>query len=120
MSEVTPVHFGSGPNYECVAISRTGDPTLQWYRYAFGPYTVQNGINALNDYPKTGVWPDAYYTTYNMFTAQSAGFRGAQFFVWEPAAMVAGFPVRVIEFQTFYGLRGMGGYGSGPVSAWSR
>ncbi len=118
ISQLTPVHFASGPNYECVAISRTGDPTLQWYRYAFGPYTVQNGINALNDYPKTGVWPDAYYTTYNMFTAQSAGFRGAKFVVWERAAMVAGFPAREIEFQTFSDPRGMDGYGGALPSDW--
>ncbi len=120
ISQLTPVHFASGPNYECVAISRTGDPTLssQWYRYVFGPYTVQNGINALNDYPKTGVWPDAYYTTYNMFTAQSAGFRGAKFVVWERAAMVAGFPAREIEFQTFSDPRGMDGYGGALPSDW--
>src|SRR5207247_10673730 len=42
---------------QCVAVSTTNNPTGSWYRYAFSfPY--------FNDYPKLGVWPDAYYTSY--------------------------------------------------------
>ena len=39
----------------------TSDATGQYNRYAF-PF----GSN-LNDYPKFGVWPDAYYYSANMF-----------------------------------------------------
>lgn len=48
------------PYLECVAVSATNDATGKFYRYAFKqPY--------FNDYPKLGVWPDAYYATYNLF-----------------------------------------------------
>jgi hypothetical protein len=48
----------AGPNYwNCVAISTTGDPTGTYYRYAFaaGPF--------FPDYPKYGIWRDAYILT---------------------------------------------------------
>jgi hypothetical protein len=48
------------PDWECVAISETGDPAGAWRRYAFQ-------FSAFNDYPKLSVWPDAYYLTFNMF-----------------------------------------------------
>jgi len=46
--------YPSGPFYELVAVSTTGDPTGSWYRYA---YEFTN----MPDYPKFGVWPDGYY-----------------------------------------------------------
>ena len=47
------------PYYECIAISQTSDPTGAYYLYAFE-------INDyLPDYPKFGVWPDAYYMSAN-------------------------------------------------------
>jgi len=44
--------------YECIAISKTADPTGEYYLYAFE-------ITEFPDYPKLGVWPDAYYMTTN-------------------------------------------------------
>jgi hypothetical protein len=64
------------PNLECIAISATGDPMGQWHRYAFS-YT------AMIDYPKIGVWPDAYYVTQNVNT-------GNTICAFERAAMLAG------------------------------
>jgi hypothetical protein len=49
------------PFTQCVAVSTTPDPTGNYFRYAFS-YNRN-----FNDYPKMGVWPDAYYITYNMF-----------------------------------------------------
>lgn len=47
--------FVLGSNF-CVAVSQTPDPVAGgWYLYDF----LTNGI--MNDYPKYGVWPDAYY-----------------------------------------------------------
>src|SRR5439155_1341792 len=54
--------FGTGPFYECVAVSTTSDAMGTYARYAY-TYTT------FNDYPKLGVWPDGYYITYNMFNA---------------------------------------------------
>ena len=46
----------SGPTYfECVALSQTNDPTGSYYRWA-----ISTGSN-FPDYPKAGMWPDAYY-----------------------------------------------------------
>jgi hypothetical protein len=51
----------SGLSYfQCVAVSQTGDPTGAYWRYAFE-------YNDFPDYPKLGVWPDAYYVTFNLF-----------------------------------------------------
>lgn len=54
------------PYYQCVAISKTADPTGQWYRYAF-----EISGTKMNDYPKMAVWPDAYYMSINQFTCPS-------------------------------------------------
>jgi hypothetical protein len=72
------------PNhYQCVAISVTGDPTGAYYRYAFS-------YNRFNDYGKFGVWPDAYYATYNMFSPNAA--LGASLCAFDRAKMLQGQP----------------------------
>ncbi len=45
--------------YECIAISQTPDPTGAFFLYAF------NVGKEFPDYPKFGIWPDAYYMTTN-------------------------------------------------------
>ena len=58
-----PVHH-RGPDltyYNCVAISTTSDPTGSYYRYAFS-----SGEN-FPDYPKYGVWPNAYFLSTREF-----------------------------------------------------
>jgi hypothetical protein len=45
----------------CVAVSQTDDATGKWNLYSF---TFTNG---LTDYPKLGIWPDAYYLAFNSF-----------------------------------------------------
>jgi hypothetical protein len=56
MSQFALPNYPSAPFYQCIAISVTGDPTGAYYRYQ---YTWPN--DKMNDYPKFGVWPDAYY-----------------------------------------------------------
>ena len=51
---------GAEQPYLCVAVSTASDATGTWYRYAF-PLP----LGQLPDYPKLGVWPDAYYTSSN-------------------------------------------------------
>jgi hypothetical protein len=48
----------SGPFAECVAVSTTDDATGSYNRYRFA-------FSAFPDYPKMGIWPDAYYFTVN-------------------------------------------------------
>src|SRR4030095_15139581 len=45
-----------------LAISKTGDPLGQYYAYEFVMPNVK-----LNDFPKFGVWPDAYYMSTDEF-----------------------------------------------------
>ena len=45
---------------QCIAVSTGSDPTGSYYRYAFLISQTE-----FNDYPKFGIWPDAYYMTAN-------------------------------------------------------
>lgn len=71
------------PYLECVAVSQSNDATGAWNRYAF-----DYGNSDFPDYPKIGVWPDAYYATYNIFRSQV--FAGAKLCALERLSMVAG------------------------------
>lgn len=78
----------AGPFYQCVAVSATPDPTGSYHRYAFEISKVK-----MNDYPKLGVWPDAYYLSVNQF-ATAGGFRwaGVAVAALERDRMLAGDP----------------------------
>jgi hypothetical protein len=69
------------PYLECVAVSKTGDPTGAYNRYSF-QYTD------FPDYPKLAVWPDAYYVSYNMFLGNT--FAGGEVCALDRARMLAG------------------------------
>jgi hypothetical protein len=71
------------PFLECVAVSQTSDPTGAWYRYSFQ-------YSNFPDYPKMGVWPDAYYETFNMFNAAGTAYLGAQVCAYDRTRMLAG------------------------------
>ena len=80
---MTQFAINSAPYMQCVAVSTTSDATGTYNRYAF------SYGNELPDYPKLGVWPDAYYITYNQFFNDST-FDGALTCAWDRAAMLAG------------------------------
>jgi len=63
----------------CVAVSQSDDATGKWNLYA---YTFSGG---LTDYPKLGIWPDAYYLSFNFF---GAGY--GEPCAWDRNAMIAG------------------------------
>jgi hypothetical protein len=67
---------------ECIAVSTTSDATgtFNLYEYDFG--------SNFPDYPKFGVWPDAYYGTFNIFPPKS--FAGAMACAFDRNAMLAG------------------------------
>jgi len=73
---------GGPPFLQCVAVSTTSDATGSYSRYAFGYLNF-------NDYPKLGVWPDAYYISYNMFDS-SSNFIGSQVCAFDRSKMLAG------------------------------
>jgi uncharacterized repeat protein (TIGR01451 family) len=75
---------------ECVAVSTTSDATGSYNRYAF-----HLGSNFF-DYPKLGVWPDAYYMSMNVFNAAGTAYLGPQPFALDRTAMLAGTPATFI------------------------
>lgn len=81
----------SGPTFfNCVAISQTPDPTGAYFRYAFS-----TGTN-FPDYPKYGVWSDAYYISTRETTASSIGayaINRAQMIAGNPAPQIISFLV---------------------------
>jgi hypothetical protein len=54
------------PPYLCIAVSTTSDATGSWNLYAFEipVNTTLCNCSPMPDYPKLGVWPDAYYIAY--------------------------------------------------------
>ncbi|MGV8040079.1 MAG: S-layer homology domain-containing protein [Thermoanaerobaculaceae bacterium] len=79
--------------YQCVAVSTTSDPTGTWNRYAY----AWPGGN-FNDYPKLGVWPDAYYITTNNFNPSGTAYIGVGVGAFDRAAMVAGSPTATFVY----------------------
>jgi len=72
----------------CVAVSTSRDALGAYNLYAFEH-------EGLPDYPKMGTWPDAYYSTFNVF---DPGFVGARVCAYDRARMLAGEPATP-EFQ---------------------
>jgi hypothetical protein len=87
-------NYPSGPFYQCIAVSQTGDPTGSYYRYAF---LVSQ--NKMNDYPKFGVWPDGYYMAVNQFSSSSWAGEGVAAF--ERAKMLSGASAGMVYFDLY-------------------
>jgi hypothetical protein len=86
------------PNYDCVAVSMTGDPTGAYYRYAFvtQPDEVDGGY-FFPDYPKYGVWTNSYVLTTRDFGWVDR--YGISVYALEKNKMVAGNPnARAVQF----------------------
>jgi len=80
---LTQFAVSATPYTQCVAVSTSPDPTGTYFRYSFS-YS-----RSFNDYPKMGVWPDAYYITYNMFR-NGVSFTGNTVCAFERAQMLVG------------------------------
>ena len=86
-------NFPDGPFYQCFAVSTTSDPTGDYYQYEF-----KTSDDFFTDYGKIGVWPDAYYMSFNMF-GPNGEFQGGAY-AFDRAAMLAGAPAGMIIFDT--------------------
>lgn len=80
--------------HQCVAVSQSGDPTGAWHRYDFLVSSTK-----LNDYPKFGVWPDAYYLAVNQFDGSTQAYRGQGAIAFERDKMLAGAAARMVQFD---------------------
>jgi len=72
------------PYTVCIAVSTTNDATGTYNRYSFAVKPTSD----FPDYPKWGVWPDAYYMSFNAFGTFSEV--GAQACAADRNAMLAG------------------------------
>jgi hypothetical protein len=68
---MTQFSVSGGQFFQCVAVSTSSDATGSYRRFAYQ-------FTAFNDYPKAGVWPDAYYISFNMFNASGTAFLGGR------------------------------------------
>ena len=80
--------FAGGLTHECIAVSTSSDATGTYTRYDYNLAAV--GGAALYDYPKLGVWPDAYYMSMNVFNTSGTAYLGPQAYAFNRAKMVAG------------------------------
>lgn len=73
------------PFRQMIAVSQTGNPAGSYYVYEF----VMPNFK-LNDYPKLGVWRDAYFMTADQFVGSD--FAGTGAFAFDREKMLAGEP----------------------------
>ncbi|HEY6348648.1 MAG TPA: hypothetical protein VI636_04480 [Candidatus Angelobacter sp.] len=86
---------------QCIAVSTSSDATDSYNRYSF-QYN-----NEIDDYPKMGVWPDAYYATFNMFDSVTTVFLGADACAYDGNAMRNGLPATQVCFQQASSVGGL-------------
>ena len=84
---------GNPDNFQCVALSVTGDPTGSYYVWR---YTYPGQI--FNDYPKVGVWSDAYHMTFNQFNNAGTAFLGMGILSQDRAKALAGDPTASVVY----------------------
>src|SRR3981081_1290687 len=79
-------------NDSCVAVSTSSDATgtFHLYQFAYG--------KTLPDYPKLGVWPDAYYITTDSFP-NGGNSQGAETCALDRTNMLAGNSAKMVCFQ---------------------
>jgi hypothetical protein len=97
LTQFTTASFAvpGGTFYNCVAVSTTADPTGSYFRYAFS-----SGVN-FPDYPKYGVWPNAYFLTTREFAPEEdfGVFAGIGVYALERRKMINGNPAaRAVSF----------------------
>ncbi len=88
----------TAPFYQCIGVSKTSDPVAGGYSL----YAIQ--VDAANpsflgDYPKFGLWPDAYYLSLNLFSFPAGSFAGVRMFALDRASMINGGSANAIAFS---------------------
>jgi hypothetical protein len=92
-----PIFGDAGGHYWlCLAVSTSSDPTGTYYLYAIQETGTGQPIW---DYPKLGVWTDAYYIGFNMFSPKPA-YLGSKACALDRTSMLAG--AKPAEMQCFF------------------
>jgi len=92
ISQLALPDYPNGPFYEMIAVSQTPDPTGSWYRWEFS-------FNDITDYPKFGIWNNAYFMSYNRIRTGGMVYDGTGAAAFDRTAMISGDPqARMILF----------------------
>jgi N-acetylneuraminic acid mutarotase len=94
---------GSGPFFQCIAVSTSPDPAGTYNLYAVQHEPTQT--TWVGDYPKMALWDtggnpaqNAYFLTVNLVDGPSLGFEGVRVFALDRASMLTGGPANAIGF----------------------
>ena len=94
---VTDFAFPESPGssfWECIGVSQTGDPVAGgWFLYAL--QDEPDNPTLLGDYPKFGLWPDAFYLTMNRVDLRP---RGVRVYALDRVSMIDGGPANAVGF----------------------
>ena len=83
--------------HQCIGVSRTSDPVAGgWWLYALGGPREHQPY--LGDYPKFGLWPDAYYLSMNEFSNNTT-FNGVRVYALDRNSMINAGPANAIGFS---------------------
>ena len=86
---------GLPPFFECIGVSRSPDPTGAYFLYAL--QADPENPQFFGDYPKFGLWPDAYYLTMSLVEG-SVTPQGARVYALDRTSMVSGGPTNAVGF----------------------
>ncbi len=89
ISQFTSARSG-GTYWQCVAISQTNNAAGSYYRFAFAVAIGPAGSGYFGDYPKFGVWPDAYYVMAHAFTSTTGSYVAGVFSAMDRTKMLVG------------------------------
>ncbi len=95
------VNRSAPPYYECIAVSKTGDPVAGgWWYYAIRADDAAHPW--FPDYPKMGIWSDGLYMTANMFSfgSTSSNPKEVRIFAFRLSDLIGGAPVANVVIDT--------------------
>ncbi|MGE5155919.1 MAG: hypothetical protein ACM3JP_00290 [Betaproteobacteria bacterium] len=100
-------------SYQCFAVSQSSDPVVGGWNF----YSLHI-TDALQDYPKLGVWPDGLYMSANMFAfSGNQAFQNARVWALDKAAMEAGQDAAVLSFDAPKSIQGVAVFSLLPANA---
>ena len=83
--------------YQCIGVSKTSNPVSGgWWLYAIQVDPANPSY--LGDYPKFGLWPDAYYLSMNEFSNNTT-FNGVRVYALDRNNMINGGPAHAVGFS---------------------
>ena len=89
--------FPGNSFWQCIGVSKTSNPVSGgWWLYAIQVDPANPSY--LGDYPKFGMWPDAYYLSMNEFSNNTT-FNGVRVYALDRNSMVNGGSAHAIGFS---------------------